>query len=138
MSTTRFRHLWLVTCLTLLGGLATAVPVNCLCDADQHWGQAIHPLFEHRHGDGHDHRASAPDALEVAPSSSTDGAALVQSEHGSFMSAAIDGLVLGRASLWLALALVPLLTLSPAARRRLDGVNVVPAVGPPRTPSFFS
>jgi hypothetical protein len=140
MHSTRFRRLWLIICLTLLGGLAMAVPVNCLCDADQHWGQAVHPLFQHHHGDGHDHRVSDSDSVSVVPTLSPDstGAALVVSEHGSFMSAAIDGLLLGKANLWLALSLLPLLRLLPAARRRLAGVTIAPAIGPPRPRSLFS
>src|SRR5687768_9634511 len=138
MNSVRFRRLWLITCLTLLGGLATAVPVNCLCDANQHWGQAVHPIFEHHHADGHDHRAADSQVAWRTWSSSSEGASLVVSEHGSFMGAAIDGLLLGRASLWLGLTLLPLLTLLPAARRRLDGVAIAPAIGPPRHRALFS
>lgn len=132
MNSTRFRRLWLITCLSLLGGLATAVPVNCLCDANQHWGQAVHPIFEHHHADGHDHRATDSVSVVLTLSSDSAGAAFVVSEHGSFLGAAIDGLLLGRANLWLALSLLPLLTLRLAGQRRLAGVTVAPAIGPPR------
>jgi hypothetical protein len=132
MSTVRFRRLWLITCLLLLGGLTTVVPVNCVCDMDQHWGQAVHPLFEHFHGDGHNHTSVSSDSGSLAPSNGDNGAAFTVSEHGSFLGVVFDGMLSGLSGLWLTLWLFPLLTLLPAARLRLSGVSVAPPSIPPR------
>jgi len=136
--TTRFRRLWLLTCLILLGGLATAVPVNCLCNADEHWGQAVHPLFQHYHGDGHSHGAVESDTATTASPADDSGAALVVSEHGSFLSVAIDGILFGRGNLWLALSLLPLLTLLSPQGPRYAAATLAPPTSPPRLSALFS
>jgi len=133
----RFRRLWLVTCLLLLGGLATVVPVNCLCDADQHWGQTVHPIFEHHHVDGHDHGATSNDSRRSYVGDNA-GVSFTVSEHGSFLGTVFDGMISGMSGLWLALGLFPLLTLLPATRRSLASVTVAPPTGPPRARSLFS
>jgi hypothetical protein len=138
MASTRFRRLWLITCLALLGGLTTAVPVNCLCEADQHWGQAIHPIFQHHHADGHDHRASDTDIPLLQARGDTSEVAFVVSEHGSLLSATMDGLLFGQAGLWLALGLFPLLTLVPSANRAANAGALAPPTGPPRRRALFS
>ena len=136
--TTPFRRLWLLTCLILLGGLATAVPVNCLCNADYHWGQAVHPLFQHYHGDGHTHGSVETDTATDALPADDLGAALVVSEHGSFLSMAIDGIIFGRGHLWLVLILLPLLTLLSSESRRYAAATLAPPTGPPRLRALFS
>jgi hypothetical protein len=137
MASSRFRRLWLITCLALLGGLATAVPVNCLCEADQHWGQAVHPIFEHYHGDGHGHRAT--DETESRGLAHSDsGATSIVSEHGSLLGVAIDGLLFGRTNVWLALGMIPLLTLLPSSRRAFSAAILAPPTGPPRARTLFS
>ena len=136
--TTRFRRLWLLTCLTVLGGLATAVPVNCLCNADDHWGQAVHPIFQHYHGDGHSHDQAETETTSNALTADDSGAALVVSEHGSFLSVAIDGILFGRGDLWLVLSLLPLLTLLLSAGHRYAAATLAPPTGPPRLRALFS
>ncbi len=132
----RFRRLWLLTCLTLLAGLTTVVPVNCLCEANQHWGQTVHPLFEHHHVNGHHHGVvndSSPPTLGFH-----EGFSFTVSEHGSFMGAVFDGMISGTASVWLTLQLFPLLTLLPMVRRMLVSVSVAPPAGPPRARPLFN
>ena len=136
--TTRFRRLWLLTCLTLLGGLATAVPVNCLCNADDHWGQAVHPIFQHYHGDGHSHGQTGSETASSSFAAEDSGAALVVSEHGSFLSVAIDGILFGRGDIWLLLSLLPLLTLLSSEARRYAAATLAPPTGPPRLRALSS
>jgi hypothetical protein len=138
MTSTWFRRLWLITCLTLLGGLATAVPVNCVCDADQHWGQAVHPLFQHYHGDGHSHAAAEKQAGPLASTTESSGPAFVVSEHGSLLGVAVDAILFGRANLWLTLGLLPLLTLIHSARGGISATCPAPPTGPPRLRALFS
>jgi hypothetical protein len=136
--TARFRRLWLLTCLILLGGIATAVPVNCLCSVDDHWGQTVHPLFQHYHGDGHSQGSVETDTATNAFAVDDSGAALVVSEHGSFLSVAIDGILFGRGDPWLVLSLLPLLTLLSSAARRCAATTLAPPTGPPRPRALFS
>jgi hypothetical protein len=115
-----------------------SVPVNCLCDANQHLGQSVHPVFEHYHGDGHAHRAVEPDSATLSLPMESSGPTLVASEHGSFLGVAVDGLVFGRANFWLALGFFPLLTLLPSAHRAYAAALLAPPTGPPRPRALFS
>lgn len=133
MSPTRFRRLWLLTCLTLLGGLATLVPVNCLCDANQHWGQAVHPIFLHHHADGHDHLSAMSSENVVTPGE----VSWTVSDHGAMLNAVFDGSMSGRWSAWLALMLLAMLTLRPTQRGAPLGLSTAPPTGPPRPSPLF-
>ncbi|MFN0070479.1 MAG: hypothetical protein ACKVVP_03180 [Chloroflexota bacterium] len=133
MSPTRFRRLWIITCLMLLGGLATAVPVNCICAADQHWGQAIHPIYAHVHADGRQHEVANPLMTLGDPRPSTSEASWIASEPGSLLGMVFDGSISGRAAAWLLLLLIPMRTIAPFSPRILAGVAITPATGPPRS-----
>jgi hypothetical protein len=138
MASARFRRLWLVTCLTLLGGLATLVPVNCLCVADEHWGQAVHPLYPHTHAEGLEH-ATEPSHEQLpnawAPSSDTPTFAV--SEHGSFAGPVVDGAISSARAALVVLALLALLrTLFVVERAPMDIIGAPPTAPPRLRPHF--
>ena len=48
------RRLHLAVVLGLTIGVLLAVPVNCICEDDEHSGQIVHSILRHHHGD-HQH-----------------------------------------------------------------------------------
>ena len=82
MPAAAFRRLWLVICLTLLGGLVTTVPVNCVCDSGEHLGQPVHAAFPHTHPLS----ATSPNDDSQVAHTTDDALAMSSVDHGPALS----------------------------------------------------
>jgi hypothetical protein len=86
-------RLWILAALFVLTGLLTTVPVNCVCDADDHLGQLVHPIFAHDHGSGVE-SASAHNDASVAQQDELSARRTVIEQSSPLLAAVSAGVAL--------------------------------------------
>lgn len=101
----------------------TVVPVNCICPAEDHFGQAVHPIFPHRHGES---LAVADDGASAVASPS------VSSNLAEPMVPLFDGALIRGLFPWLAITLLLAGGVTRGPRTRPDEQFPDQPTGPPR------